>query len=704
MSRKSHARRSAAQRQNSAKFSAAAKISTMKISASPTPGGPADELVNVTKETLEPIYPDPDEGFQELSGYLVERITEKTMKHMARLIRERHVPLNLKYWKKITRSILGQPSNDKAIVIPSPAGSGKSTWILAFLLAWKDILLSEPEFAASLVGVAVVLQKVEDLNTLADELNQGSPPDQPVMVPLQGWSQSGRQRGFCQDAGVESYEDCQRNRCPYAEQCPIRRFRKAAPFAPIVGLTQERFYLLQQSDLSMILQRMGQDGQFHPRRYILFDEKYKMVPTTALSVEQINDASSEFNRLINKLEISDSFARWLQQRLGYSVQQVFQRIRKEQRTDSGQDIPVGFLQLSAEEQAESHTYYEFRELVTASQGRYMSKPLSAVLSVMDYLYEGGTCLFTKTNGFCIYRIDPPQLQFGDCQTLIFDATAEVDRDYSYLDNVKILPGPPHSSSRSVHFYIHNHQDLNVSKNAMKKPWKLPAFAEYTAQLIRGTDKPVFICTYKQSSIELAGRLQDLLSKEDFKKVLIMPQKDLPTIPYFNGTNGSNDFNRAETVILLGYPRLDPSTYLGFACAACGKDRIADELDTIPEENLLNPKFNPLDLPSVRDYVAHHLAARLEQEIYRSAQRDPGFTGEINIHLFCPPQDAWEILRDRIPGEVMCDGPLPACVERWKGSTRHYDGGSTSFGRLVQFIEEWDGTASTAARMASGSAR
>lgn len=174
--------------------------------------------------------------------------------------------------------------------------------------------------------------------------------------------------------------------------------------------------------------------------------------------------------------------------------------------------------------------------------------------------------------------------------MIFDATAEVDQDYYYRDRVEILSGTPRNEPHTVNFYIHSHRDLKVSKSAMKNPWKLPAFAEYAAQMIWETDGLIFICTYKQSAVEFADRIRDHLSETDFKRVLLMPQKEPPTIPYFNGTNGSNAFHKAETVIIIGYPRLDPSTYLAFACAACGYERIAGELADIPEERRSRSSF------------------------------------------------------------------------------------------------------------------
>lgn len=693
MSKNRKRNRKAPTTRNPAKNSVAAPNSSTEVSANTPPRGPESDPAQSAAPELSPVRPDPEQGFQPLGRYLLDKIVKEVMRQMKYLAQEWHIPLDPGYWERITHKILGQSTPDDALIIPAPAGSGKSTWILALLLALKTLFQSDPELEDSLVGVAVIRQKVEDLNELDKELNKDCSDGKRFMVPLQSWTPSGQGRNFCLAPGVDSYTDCQGSRCPYADQCPLQAFREEAPYAPVVGLTQARFDMLRQGDLSSVFERYTKDGARHPRRYIIFDEKYRMAQVEALNAEQINEASTQFTDLIQKIDASDTRVRSLQMRLDYSVRRPFQAIRKRMRTETGDgthDIPVGFLTLTEEEQETAEEYRMLREIIGKEPKRLMSKPLSATLKVMDHLYDGNACLFTKTNGFCVYRHYPPQLHFGACQTLMFDATAEVDNDYRDLPNVQMLSGTPKASPRCVVFHLHTHQDLNVSKRAMRKSWKLPAFTEYIASLIEATDRPVFLCTYKIYAVELAAKLRERLAPEDMSKVLLMPDREVPTTPYFNGTNGSNDFKDAETVIILGYPRLDPSTYLSVTCSACGQKVLAAELDAIPEEKLLSKDFNGLELPSVRDYVAHHLAARLEQEIYRCAQRNPGFTGEINIHLFCPPADMLSVLLGRISGKVDKDPELPGCVERCKGTARRYKGSSTSFGRLVQFLETWDG--------------
>lgn len=645
-------------------------------------------------EVLKPICPDPDAGFERFSTYRIDQFTRCTIEHMRRLCEERGIELDLEYWEKITRRILGPPTPGNAIIVSAPAGSGKSTWIEAFHLALKDLFQEFPELDKAVVGTAIVLQKVDSLNCLAAELNEGCPADKPFMVALQGWSQSGRQLGYCLNSDVNSYDECPRSRCPYAAQCQVLQFREAAPFAPVVGLTQERFYLLRQDDLSSVLARVGQDGLPHPRRYIIFDEKYEMAPVIKLSMKEINEASTEFTKLIPQVDASDTRVRTLQQRLSYSVERPFQNIRQLQRSPDGVDVPVGFLRLPDHEyKNERAAYGEFRSQIQEKHRQYLSKPLSAVLAVMDCLYDGESCLFTKSNGFSIFRIEQPRLHFGQCQTVIFDATALVDHDYHNLEAVRLLEGVPKCSERTVRFHLYMHRDMNVSRAAMGNNWKLSAMAELTAGLIRKATGKVFLCCYKNQAETLAADLRERLTKAEFSKILLTPDREDPTkliIPYLDGNNGSNAFKDAATVILLGYPRLNPETYLARAAAAYGLDQLAWELAQIPEQQLLDKQFMAWNIPSVRTYAAHHLAARLEQEIYRCAHRKPDFEGTIDIYLFYPPEDTMKILLERIPGEVYTYEETPDCVARQKGGTRLYEGGPTSLGRLLQFVNQWDG--------------
>ncbi|RAZ15240.1 hypothetical protein DK853_52230, partial [Klebsiella oxytoca] len=71
-------------------------------------------------------------------------------------------------------------------------------------------------------GIVVVLQKGEDLNRLAEVLNQNTLKEDPNMIALQGWSISGQRQGFCMNTSVTQFEACHPTTCPYAYRCELR--------------------------------------------------------------------------------------------------------------------------------------------------------------------------------------------------------------------------------------------------------------------------------------------------------------------------------------------------------------------------------------------------------------------------------------------------------------------------------------------------
>ena len=67
--------------------------------------------------------------------------------------------------------MLSQQDPYQPLIISAQAGSGKSTWIQAFHLALKELFGEKSRLETSLVGTVIVLQKVADLNRLAEALN-----------------------------------------------------------------------------------------------------------------------------------------------------------------------------------------------------------------------------------------------------------------------------------------------------------------------------------------------------------------------------------------------------------------------------------------------------------------------------------------------------------------------------------------------------
>jgi len=672
--------------------------SETEISRNPAPLGVADDSVPTLRQALQPICPDPNQGFQPLSDFFVSHITKRLICQLEELSRQRKVSLDLNYWKYVTHLILRVPSTEEAIIVSAPAGSGKSSWITALTLVLTKLIRSDPELYNALVGAVIVLQKVEDLNRLADVLNTDAEKDNPNMVALQGWSVSGQCRGFCQNPAVQHFDECVPATCPKAAVCELRIFREQSMTAPIVGLTQERFNMLRASgDLNRVLYRIDEKGYTRPRRFLIFDEKFLMAQVHTLDKNTIDEASLEMTKLIGKRSVTDSRVKSLQQKLSILIERPFQQLRGDLRITNDykgfskkMDIWAGFCKLEKPDVSQVMAYEFFRSFVLEEKPQYASRQLREAIAVIDALHTGEDCLYSKTNGFAISHILPPNLRFGQSQTIIFDATAQIDEDYSRLKSVQFLSGVPKRKSCNVVFHIFTHDDLNVSKSAMQLPWKLQAFSQLISDLSRAED--MFICTYKDCSEALACELEKTMPPDKFQHVLWMENRDQRTLPYLGGTNGSNQFNNATQVFMLGYPRLNPRDYLIRTCAAYGNEQIRKELEAVEPAKLIEKHPNFLwSLPSIQTYMAHHLASRLEQEIYRCKLRNPGFTGTISVFLFHPPDDMMKILLDRISGKIIQHNELPVCVEVCKNAARRYKNDSTSFGRLAVFLSQWDGS-------------
>lgn len=642
-------------------------------------------------DLLKPRCPDSTQGFEALTSFQVERLTGLVMENLEDLCRERSVVLNTKYWRKITQEILASDSRE-SLIIPARAGSGKSTWILAFLRAFARLCQKDPRLDRALVGITVVVQKVEPLNQLVEEINKKYST---AMVALQGWNPSGSKRGFCANPEVIHYDQCRRYACPYSEHCRLLSFQQQAPYAPVVGLTQERFLLLREAGaLDKILRRTFLSDQVTlPRRFLIFDEKITMAQTSTLNKPVIDQASTEIERLIRQGDLSDSQARSLQMQLSICIDMPFQRLRKEAEQSQTQDHPAPFMGWCTleDDPQRREQYNTFRRWVCSRRGIPRIAALNQVFSVMDLLYEGVSCPFCRSDGFTILRAIPPQLGWDGCQTILFDATAPVDEDYAGLTNCRFLDDVPREEGGSVTLTVYRSPSMGVSKSALQgSSWKLTAFTRLAEQLVREAKGPVFLCSYQIHAEFLAEQFSRRLQPEDFDKLYRMSGRNVPTLPYFNGTNGSNDFHQATTVILLGYPRLDPVSYLTSACAAYGEETVRRQWEEAEASS--GRPIQPTALPLVQRYIAHHLAARLEQEIYRCAIRNPGNKKPVTIYLFCPPEEVLAILESRLPSpscrvEIT---EVPAIFAEERDARRQYKGKPTSRARFLAFLEDWDG--------------
>lgn len=636
---------------------------------------------------LHPTCPDPTEGFQPLPDPSVHRLVSLVIKQL----KELQPDLDIAYWKRCTHEIIST-DGPTIQIIPARAGYGKSTWILAFLLVMAKLYIHNDPLSHIFGGVLLVLQKVDDLNIITQRINRVNPSDSRMpMRSLQSLTASGKARGLCCNPGIQDVLDCPGKNCPYSDQCPLLLQQEEGVFTYLLGVTQARFYRLRQSGaLDRLLLRTLPDGTQVHRRLVIFDEKPELFQLFSLDQTDINNLSTRLESLTSRRQMSDRHVSSLQKKLRFLLERPFQQLRQNSVLQFPNQPPVdqlaGFATLQDRDPA-GFVQMQHQMLRYLGSG---NQELQGSLPVMADLHAGESCLFSKICGFQLSSSADGMACLDQHQVLIFDATAEVDGDYCHHPSLRFLnPAPPRAMDHVV-FHIYSHPRLNVSKSAMQKNWLLQGLSALIEELIRQFPGETFLVTYKEQSLFFAKHL----SSDAMESIHLMPDQTSPTIPYFGGTNGSNAFRTCTNVILLGYPRLNPDIYLDRCYAAWHGYRFREQLESVcnmADRSRKTQKNALRDLPMLAEYESRHLAARLEQEIFRCALRNPDCTEEIHIFLFAPPPEVWRLLKPRFPGcHVETYTDLPSCITTARENTQTYRGKPTAYAKMKNFLNSWDG--------------
>lgn len=297
------------------------------------------------------------EPFNGLTAAQTAFVADRVAYYIEELCRQRGASVDFDYWRNIAKSVLEGVDDRKPLVCPARAGSGKSTWITAFLLAACELQI-KGEPLASVFSVLLVLQKIESLNSIRNTIAAFF-PDAPetLVIPLQGWTAASRQAGFCKNAQVISFDQCPRDNCTYAASCDVLRFGQLAGQAFVLGVSQARFDLLRKGNaLDGLLQQVE---NAHPR-ILIFDEKFEFAPIYRLTQTTLDAASSQLERLITQRDLKDRRVfekqRWTTAilRRPFSLLRERTCIELDEMIKAMADIPYGLCSLMDADNAEKN--------------------------------------------------------------------------------------------------------------------------------------------------------------------------------------------------------------------------------------------------------------------------------------------------------------------------------------------------------------
>lgn len=512
----------------------------------------AQEQVNATElETLQYAPPDPKSSTQ-LTKALITKLLGCLEKWFKWLQKNYGNDVDVPCWKKLAKEIFGSIENLKPIVCPARAGFGKSTFIKALLLTLCELKINNDPLADVFGGVILVVQKVETLNEIHDIIYRAFPGAGPdLMIPLQGLTPSGLKSGVCLNECQMDPPRCFGSSCTFSRECKLRYYEENVGQAYVLGITQSRFYRLRTTD--NLAKYLSIRGAPSPRRIFIFDEVFNFADSQVLLAEAASAASIELETLAAKLAIPDRLISRVETRFSCTVRNFFQHLRSDTVYSvdgvTQADLKYGTCTLEDLPEKDKKVFLNFKEYLETKGRRYLSENVRLGINVVADLLES-RCLFTKLPNFSILSPGTPQLTYGDATTLVFDATAQLDPNYEYLD-ADILDVPPPEHMDMVTFHVFTHPDMNTSRNAFVNPWKLPALCAVVDELLEQYPGKTFLCTYMDYSEAFSRKL----SQKSLLQIIPLSNNARGlSIPYRGGNNGSNDFNQAVNCILIGIPR------------------------------------------------------------------------------------------------------------------------------------------------------
>ena len=199
----------------------------------------------------------------------------------------------------------------------------------------------------------------------------------------------------------------------------------------------------------------------------------------------------------------------------------------------------------------------------------------------------------------------------------------------------------------------------------------------------GNNGDFLLITYKKH----AKAVTDLLDRKLMGRIPLMqpPEGGREVIPYHGGTHGSNRFHRCDSVVLLGYPRLNEQDYLLRAIGAYGAEQLIREFMELEPKSVDGSFHGALqNLPSVSKYITHHLAAEIEQAIFRTSYRNMEGRQGADVYFPFPDSNMMRLLQMRFPEVQPIYELLPIYFAEENAPSSEKQGGKAEILYLFRF--------------------
>ena len=582
------------------------------------------------------------------------------------------------------RLMLGE-AEKPVTTIPLLPGMGKSTLVRALVKVLTREFVRMSDYAKSLGGVILVVEKIAEAYELRDLIQENAPNRDLVRV-LEGPNDFNIAHGGCQRSDVQTRAECPGKDCPQAAECRLLHAADKANQTPFLVFMHARYDQYYIENLSALREWSSGEETIYTRKLLIVDEAPNLMKVSKLSTSVIAACEGMISTYKPSYELSwDKPKQTLLSTLNYSLRIPFQKLLRQYKAN-GSRIAMATsddFNAAAFDWSKLDPFCDQLEHYAGPRSDEIIETVS-VLSKQPAAYQIG-----QEHELTVPHCRPFDIR-DDLRTFILSGSAFLSPELYENPEVDMPPAAVQESYQRLTIHVQRSDTrFSVSKTAMaNKPTRNVLTVWLKNKLSGMAGHKVLVVTYKG----YAKELWDALS--EFHDRLIPLQADdnsgpKESLPYFGGMNGSNRYNEADCVICAGLGRFDSEEYFNRALAFDFDGSAWGEF----EQACLDPSFrNTDDLACVQKMRNLTMARDLVQLVFRSTLRNHGGKEPVSLWLIQPPEEVVmhvrESFRDCQHDEIS-ELPFECLSELAVGRT--FQGKPTHASKLFKWLADWDGS-------------
>lgn len=582
------------------------------------------------------------------------------------------------------RLMLGE-AEKPVTTIPLLPGMGKSTLVRALVKVLTREFVRMSDYAKSLGGVILVVEKTAEAYELRDLIQENAPNRDLVRV-LESPNDFNITHGGCQRSDVQTRAECPGKDCPQAAECRLLHAADKANQTPFLVFMHARYDQYYIENLSALREWSSGEETIYTRKLLIVDEAPNLMKVSKLSTSVIAACEGMISTYKPSYELSwDKPKQTLLSTLNYSLRIPFQKLLRQYKAN-GSRIAMATsddFNAAAFDWSKLDPFCDQLEHYAGPRSDEIIETVS-VLSKQPAAYQIG-----QEHELTVPHCRPFDIR-DDLRTFILSGSAFLSPELYENPEVDIPSADVQESYQRLTIHVQRSDTrFSISKTAMANKTTRNVLTVWLKNKLSGmAGHQVLVVTYKG----YAKELWDALS--EFHDRLIPLQADdnsgpKESLPYFGGMNGSNRYNEADCVICAGLGRFDSEEYFNRALAFDFDGSAWGEF----EQACLDPSFrNTDDLACVQKMRNLTMARDLVQLVFRSTLRNHGGKEPVSLWLIQPPEKVVmhvrESFRDCQHDEIS-ELPFECLSELAAGRT--FQGKPTHASKLLKWLADWDGS-------------